>query len=610
MTCSSCGVALPVLSTLERCGRCAISSALEPSAPGMGDDALLEAPAKVGAYELHGVIGRGGMGVVYRARRAGLDRDVALKMILAGAHAGFDEVRRFELEAEAAATLEHPHIVPVYEVGEHDGLPWFVMRLMEGGSLATRRAEFQDPARAAALIATVARAVRFGHRRGVIHRDLKPDNILFDAHDTPYVADFGVARRLGSAEDAVVAGTPGYLAPEALAGEVTTQADVYSLGAILRELVTSVAQRLPRDLNAICDKALDPDLERRYVSADALQLDLEAFIAGRPVSARKQGRAARSLRWALAHPFTVAMAFAVTCAAVMITSAGVRVAEQQETELRDEALQANAFAAQALAGAVRFELSEHARRVEDVAKALAQDERALSKANAHANFDSWLLLDAQGVVLAREPAPPPGFVGTSLIDRDYVRGARELGAHGAPAAYVSRAFISAADQTRRFAIASAVFDGRGDWTRIVAATLTANRTLGPLSTGRDSRRVAVLAAPLESTDRIIALVHPRLLVGEERELSSLVLAAVLAGQAHATTTDADYREDGERWLAGIARVGDAPLAVIVQTRWSDAAEPNRSLLKRFAARGLIPVSALTIAALMVAAFVRRRARRL
>jgi serine/threonine-protein kinase len=195
----------------------------------------------LGEFELLGVIGRGGMGVVYRARQRSLNRLVALKTIRAGGPADPVDVRRFRAEAEVVAGLEHPNIVPVYEVGEHDGLVYLSMRLIEGGSLADRLDRFvSDPRAAAQLVADVARAVHFVHQRGVLHRDLKPANILLDADGRPLVTDFGLARRLDGdsslTQSGAVVGTPSYVAPEQASGvkgaATTWTAPLFKIGKI------------------------------------------------------------------------------------------------------------------------------------------------------------------------------------------------------------------------------------------------------------------------------------------------------------------------------------------------------------------------------------------
>ena len=270
------------------------------------------------------MLGRGGMGVVYRAWDRRLNRPVALKMLLAGAYARPEELERFRREAEAEAGLRHPNIVQVYDVGDLDGRPYFTMEFVEGGSLAQKLAGAPLPAgQAAGLLATLAEAVQAAHDRGIIHRDLKPANVLLTADGTPKITDFGLARRLedasGLTQSGATLGTPSYMAPEQARGgtqAVGTAADVYALGAILYEALTGrppfradtaaetmrqvVEQeppppsrwnaKVPRDLEVICLKCLHKEPHRRYPSAAALAEDLRRFERGEPITARPTGR--------------------------------------------------------------------------------------------------------------------------------------------------------------------------------------------------------------------------------------------------------------------------------------------------------------------------------
>ena len=238
-----------------------------------------------GDYLLERELARGGMGVVYQARQVNLNRTVALKMILAGQLASVDEIKRFYLEAEAAANLDHPGIVPIFEVGQHDGQHYFSMKLIGGSSLAQRIASFvRDPKSAAALLAKVARAVHYAHQHGILHRDLKPGNILLDAHDEPYVTDFGLARHVdgrgAQTRTGMILGTPSYMAPEQARSEksLTAAADVYGLGAILYELLTGRPPfRAETGLDTIL-QVLDRDPPSPRTVNPRIDVDLETTI--------------------------------------------------------------------------------------------------------------------------------------------------------------------------------------------------------------------------------------------------------------------------------------------------------------------------------------------
>jgi hypothetical protein len=305
----------------------------------------------VPGFEIEGVLGRGGMGVIYRARQLAVNRPVALKMILAGAYAGTQERARLRTEAEAIARLRHPNIVEIYTLGEHDGLPYLALEFAEGGSLAQRLSGTPLPSgEAARLVETLARAIHAAHQHGVVHRDLKPANVLLTADGTPKVADFGLARCLdagsGPTPVGAVLGTPGYMAPEQAAGKpgsVGPATDVYALGAILYELLAGrppfrgetpletirqvvrdepvpprrLSRRVPRDLEAVCLRCLRKEPAERYATAEALAEELRRYLSGEPVLTRPAGVVRRAARWVGRHRAMAALTGAVLAAVLL-----------------------------------------------------------------------------------------------------------------------------------------------------------------------------------------------------------------------------------------------------------------------------------------------------
>jgi serine/threonine protein kinase len=384
--------------------------------PGRTPRAGSRGPAAVSGYEILGELGRGGMGVVYRARQLGLERTVALKMVLAGADADPKDLARFRAEAAVLARLQHPNIVQIYDVGEAAGRPYFVLELVAGGSLAQHLQGMPQPVRPAAqLVETLARAIHAAHEAGVIHRDLKPANVLLQIADCrlqieqqfaicnlqsaiPKITDFGLAKWAGDGEapdlrsstvTGELLGTPSYMAPEQAMvprQPVGPAADVYALGAILYELltgrppftggtplatvlqvlheepvpVTRLQPNVPRDLETICLKCLRKDPRQRYGSARELAEDIQRFLRDEPIQARPVTAAEKLWRWVRRHPVAAGLLAAALLAPVV---ALVALSLLSARLVRSSALESAAQQAELLEEATR-EFSRNVQRVE------------------------------------------------------------------------------------------------------------------------------------------------------------------------------------------------------------------------------------------------------
>jgi serine/threonine-protein kinase len=470
----------------ERCHVCWGRSALQPDI----------VPPEIGGYQILHQLGRGAHGEVYKAREPGTGRLVALKVIRTGEPESDSEIKHH-------VRLVHPNIVPIFDGrGLHDDPPYFTMPLVEGGTLDDERwrDHFHEPARALQLVIAVADAIECAHQHLVLHRDLKPTNILIDSSGRPLVSDFSVAQELDGAESPLtrtVAGTPSYMSPEQahiIDTAVTTASDVYALGAILYELLTRRQARPARtlqeleasftadgpppilvkgvsaDLNAVCLRALSKDPSARYRSAALFAADLRCISRGEWLPWRTPRATQRFARWAKRNPWVaVSIVLGAMLLAVInaLTFAGVR---EQGSELQQRVLKANAALAKAQAQAALAEVTKYA----DYAARTASAGTPLLEAHLQrpaklkhnsevelelpmAGFDCVFVIGCDGFIRARTPIGPPKYYETDFSFRDYFRGAMELAQRGSHDVYVSRAFRSKWDGRLKFAFATPVY---------------------------------------------------------------------------------------------------------------------------------------------------------
>lgn len=570
-------------------------------------------PGPFGRYELLEEIGEGGMGKVYKARHSKLDIRVALKVIRWGLLATDEDRARFLSEAKAAAAMSHPNLVPIYDYDVHEGQPFYTMKLIEGHPLDADRRNFRsNPAEAARLVMSVARAVDHAHQRGILHRDLKPGNILIDASGAPHVTDFGLALTLDAARTATdpdhATGTLPYMSPEQLrerGRSLDRQADIWSLGVILYELlagacpfrgddedqtIDDIRHRAPepltalnplvsRDLEEICLKCLEKDPEKRYRTAFALSHDLGEWLN------RDATRIDRLLREARRRELRNELLFASSLAADRVlmrlkdlTGAVVEVSNDPALPLLLERMDRTAL--QAFVDGLR-------RNFDDPA-------RGLAPRGAKSPFESWVLLDIRGNMVAC--SPHTSIVGNNYGDREWVADAlKHAGQRGADSVHVSRLFRSVVSEGRcKFGITLPVYAGRGEDAPVIGVlgasfTTDSNLCLPRLNDEQHKVLVAGRWDPKSygdcgPRDRLV-LVHPSYRAGEEpMKVRSPGFEAFVPNPGTGELRDPepgqesvvdenfedplaerDHRYKG-RWWAGIAPVGNTPLTVIVQRR--------------------------------------------
>lgn len=637
--CSECGSTISKSSRDGFCPRCLIDLALKAE----GETQVVPAPRNgvpnptvgaVGNYELIEQIGQGGMGVVYKARQLNLNRIVALKLMRSGPWATEAEIKRFRSETTAAATLQHPNVVAIHEVGVHEGRHYFSMDYIAGQSLAEVIHRTPLPAgRAARYVKIIAEAIHHAHQRGILHRDLKPANVLVDTDDQPRVTDFGLAKHVQVDSSLTVSGdamgTPSYMPPEQAAGkrgEIGPASDVYSLGAILYDLLTGrppfradtpvdtlrqvldiepapprlINRKVPRDLETICLKCLAKAPGQRYPSAQGLADDLGRFLQQEPIRARPVGWLGRVWRWSRRNPVVAAFCGGMVFLLLMVAWAAL--------VQRGDALDTAKEAAALTAHVVEVELQRLSEPVNELAsnKELAQSivrkdlgalktllQATLDKHQAKTppwlRLQNWVIMTPESTLILRWPDADQRNI-RQRKERDYFTGATNLVARdGIGSVYLSKAYQSLEDDLYKFSVSVAVRDSNSKLVGVVALMVSltkfAGEALGPRTPGREvvlvsewdpSRPGQDSSFPLPSSQREFRIVfHPTFGTSNQvAPVSHPYLERLTHSHAADPLGDSFYRDPlarqhpkfGGWWLAGFASVPDTKLIVIYQTR--------------------------------------------